>query len=181
MTVSVLTHVQQRPWRGYEDPGLPVGMYISQNAVTGDASGGDMVVIFVFRGEGSAASGRFYNIEQVDAHHSVASTRPFALKATNWDLTGPAGLVNREWTAELTDNSNGVSAMNTIRQFPLPIFLGITAPVASLAAQLEFSVNNVDVTSLVVTVQGYIWEPRSVLTEGGLRRPVDSLYGAGRQ
>lgn len=181
MTVSISTHVQQRPWRGYDDPGLPVGMYIAQNAVTGDASGGDMSVIFEFRGEGSAASGRFFNIEQIECHHSVSTTKSLAMQAVNWDLVGPAGLVNREWEAQLANNSNSIAAMTTSRQFPLPIFLGITAPVPSLAAQVILSIDNVDLTSLVATIQGYIWEPRSVLSQGGLRRPVDSLYGGGKQ
>lgn len=177
MTVSVTDSISIRLWRGYDDPGLPVGMWFAQNAVTGDVTGGDMVVIFVFKPEGDPVSGRFFNIEQMEAHQSNAATHIGALQVTNFETLGPVGLVNRQWRFELENNSNGVAAMNNQLYLPFPLFLGAVAPVASLAAQVEVSVDNVNVTSLVVTLQGYIWEPRSVQAEGGLRRPVDSLYG----
>jgi len=70
--------------------------------------------------------------------------------------------------------------MNNDKYFPLPLFLGSVAPVASLAATIEVGADNIDATSFTVTIQGYIWEPRSIQAPGGLRRPVDSLYGGGR-
>jgi len=73
-----------------------------------------------------------------------------------------------------------VAAMTEAVYFPLPLFLGGAAPVPALAAQVEVGTNNVNMATLLVTIQGYIWEPRSVQAEGGLRRPIDSLYGGGR-
>jgi len=181
VTISVQTHVQQRPWRGYDDPGLPVGMYVAQNAVTADASGGRMTVIFNFRNEGSAASGRYYNIEQIEAQHTGGSAVNVFLIAVNWDLVGPAGLINREWAARTRNGASGLSALSTDTVFPVPIFLGITSPVASLAAQLQIGTDNTNGTAFTTTIQGYIWEARSVLSEGGLRRPMDSLYSSGKQ
>jgi len=180
MTVAVLDSIRNRAWRGYDDPGLPVGMYFAQNSVVGDASGGDMIVIFEFKGEGEAVSGRFYNIEQINAFHSVANTKQGHIQADNWETIGPVGLVNRQWLFTLQDNRNGVAAMTDLMYFPLPLFLGSAAPVASLATQVRVGVDNVDVSSFTVTIQGYIWESRSIQAEGGLRRPVDSLYGGGR-
>jgi len=181
VTVSFRAHVARRSWRGYDDPGLPVGSYITQGAVTGNMSGGNMLVIFEFREEGQAASGRFYNIEQMEVHCTADPTRNIFMQSTNFDIIGAAGLINRNWAAELENNANGISAMVTIRQFPLPIFLGIAAPVPSLSAQVEVGTPNIDLEAFTATLQGYIWEPRSVLSEGGLRRPLDSLYGAGKQ
>lgn len=181
MTVKFSAHVAQRAWRGYDDPGLPVGQWISQGAVAGDATGGEMIVSFIFRAGGAAASGRYYNLEQIEAFHSDPLNQDMALQATNWDELGDVGLINRQWQAFLKGNSNFVAAMSTSEQFPLPIFLGLTSPVPALSCELEISTNNANMESLVVTGQGYIWEPRSVLAEGGLRRPVDSLYGNGRQ
>jgi len=177
VSVAVSDAISIRPWRGYDDPGLPVGMWYAQNAVTGDGSGGDMTVIFEFKGEAEPVSGRFFNIEQMEAHHSGLVTKVCAVQATNWETIGPVGLVNRQWRFEVENNSNNVSAINNQIYFPLPLFLGSVAPIASLAAQIEVSTDNVTVTSFVVTIQGYIWEPRSVQAEGGLRRPIDSLYG----
>lgn len=181
MTAQFIAHVQQRLWRGYDDPGLPVGMYFTQGAVTGDASGGQMVVSFCFRAEGDAASTRFYNIEQMEVFHSDSANKTIALQAVNWDRVASAGLVNRQWHARLINNANGVAAMATDQQFPLPIFLGITSPVPDVVCEINVSTPNINITSFVATMQGYIWEGRSMLSQGGLRRPIDSLYGGGKQ
>lgn len=181
MSVVANESIRIRLWRGYDDPGLPVGMYFAQNAVTGNASGGNAVVIFIFKGEGDPISGRFFNIEQVNFFigASVSSTI-CSLTATNFETLGPVGLVNRQWRFEVEQNGNSVSPMNEQAGFPMPLFLGSAAPLASLATQVEFATNNIDITSFVATIQGYIWEARSIQAEGGLRRPVDSLYGGGR-
>ena len=180
MTIAVSNAISIRPWRGYDDPGLPVGMYFAQNAVTGDASGGDMVILFEFKGEGEPVSGRFFNVEQINIFHSSGTSKSGHIQALNWETIGPVGLVNRHWRFELEPDLSGASAMTDQIYFPLPLFLGSVAPVASLAADLQVAIDNIDLTSLVATIQGYIWEPRSVQAEGGLRRPVDSLYGGGR-
>lgn len=177
MTVIFDAHVQQRTWRGYDDPGLPVGMYITQGSVLGDVSGGNQLVIHAFKGEAEPASGRFFNIEQIDVHFTSAVPTIIFLRAANWEISGPTGLINREWRALLQPNDNDVAAMMNDGAFPLPLFLGIVAPVSDLAVQLELGTDNADGITLFSTIQGYIWEARSVLSEGGLRRPIDSLYG----
>jgi len=179
MTISAINGISPRPWRGYDDPGLPVGMYIAQNSVTGDGSGGRMIVIFQFKGEGEPVSGRFYNIEQINVIASDQTTKLCHLVAINWETLGPVGLVNRRWRFELEDDDAN-SAINDQIYLPLPLFLGSVAPVPSLAAQIEVATGNINLVSFTATIQGYIWEPRSVQAEGGLRRPVDSLYGGGR-
>lgn len=180
MSVVVSNIVSIRPWRGYDDPGLPVGMYFAQNAVTGDASGGGQTIIFVFKGEAEPVSGRFFNIEQINAIHTDTTLTQCSLLANNWETIGPVGLVNRQWRFEVEGNNNGVAAMTDQVHLLLPLFLGSAAPLRDLSSQLEFRHTNIDLSSWIVTIQGYIWEPRSVQAEGGLRRPVDSLYGSGR-
>jgi len=153
-------------------------MYFAQNAVTGDGSGGNMTVIFEFKGEGEPVSGRFFNLEQWSAHRSGVVTSGGSMQATNFETLGPVGLVNRNWRFEIESNGAGVSPpRQQDSRIPIPLFLGSVAPIASLAASLDFAIPNTTATSWVVTIQGYIWEPRSVQAEGGLRRPVDSLYG----
>lgn len=179
MTISVSDTIVPRPWRGYDDPGLPVGMYFAQNAVTGDMTGGDMIVFFLFKAEAEPVSGRFFNIEQINVFHSDTATKSAHVSANNWESVSPAGLVNRQWKLQLITNANDVAAMGHQLYFPLPLFLGQAAPVRDLECQVEVGVDNVTVSSLVVSIQGYIWEPRGMLAPGGLRRPVDSLYGKG--
>lgn len=155
-------------------------MYFAQTAITGDASGGDQLILFEFKGENEPVSGRFFNIEQINVFHTATATHRGHLVINNFETLGPVGLVNRQYVFELENNVNGVAAMNERIYFPLPHFLGSVAPVASLAADFEVGVDNIDLSSLVATIQGYIWEPRSIQAPGGLRRPVDSLYGGGR-
>jgi len=180
MTVSATDSIRIRPWRGYDDPGLPVGMYVAQGAVTGDASGGDMNVFFVFKQEAEPVSGRFFNVEQINVFHTDTTFKFGHIIATNWEAVSAVGLINRQWRFELETNANAFTALNDQIYFPLPLFLGQVAPVRDLQADIAFGVDNVDLTSLVCSIQGYIWEPRSVQAEGGLRRPVDSLYGGGK-
>jgi len=177
VTVLQSAVLRRRPWRGYDDPGLPVGMYVSQASVTGDASGGNMTAVFEFKGEADPVSGWFFNLEQMNVFHSDANFKVGFMVAINFESLGDFGLIDRQWRFELEQNANDVTAMNEQFYPPLPLFLGAVAPVASLAANLLVGVDNVNVTSLNVTIQGYIWEPRSVQAEGGLRRPIDSLYG----
>ena len=180
MTIAVSTTIRRRPWRGYDDPGLPVGMYVGQHTVAGDASGGDMIIFFDFKGEGEPVSGFFFNVEQINVFASVTTVTIAHAVATNWETIGDAGLVNRQWKLGMQNNLNDVSALDSDTYFPLPLFLGSVAPIASLAATLEFGTDNLGVAeSFTATIQGYIWEPRSIQAEGGLRRPVDSLYGGG--
>lgn len=179
MTATFNASIRQRVWRGYDDPGLPTGMYFGQGAVTGDASGGQMRVIFEFRDAGSR-SGRFFNIEQLDAQHTDAVNKNFHVGAVNWERVGDSGLLNRQWRGRVVTNSNGLATTFNTEQVPLPLFLGQTTVVTELASTINVTVDNVDLSSWGVTIQGYIWGPRSTLSEGGLRRPIDSLYGGGR-
>lgn len=178
MTIIVQAVILPRQWRGYDDPGLPVGMFIAQGIVTGDASGGRMAIQFLFRPEGIPVSGRFFNIEQMEATH----TPPVAdgavdLNAAEFDLIGSTTLIDRFWRLE--HRSNGVVGALTWERAPnlLPLFLGAPRRDAAFASQFNVGTLNTLNQTWSVTIQGYIWEPRSVMAEGGLRRPVDSLYG----
>jgi len=177
MTISVSVTIQQRLWRGWADPGLPVGAYIASQVVTGDASGGNQIIFFDFAGEGDPVSGRFYNIEQISSHHTDNADIDGVMIATNWESIGLTGLVNRIWAIRYTSSATGDSGLDGSRLPKLPIFLGQPQPVPDLASTFEFRIPNVLNRPLAAQIQGYIWEPRSVSVDGGLRRPIEALYG----
>lgn len=179
MTVLTRTAIKRRPWRGYDDPGLPVGMYFAQASVLGDASGGDMIIFFSFKGEAEPISGSFYNIEQFNVFDNNTSVHSGHMVAVNFEQVSETGAINRQWRFQLAQNANAFGALNRETYIPLPLFLGPVAPIRDLSADIEIGVDNVLNDTLFATIQGYIWESRSVQAEGGLRRPVDSLYGAG--
>ena len=165
----------QRPWKGYSDPGLPVGMWVAQGTILGDASGGSQAVIFTIKGEGQPLGARFYNVEQVECNFTDQGNFPAELSIQNMDVIGSTGLVTRRLHFDLlTDGvTNSGLQTNTIH---VPIFLG-RPQLIGIAAELVFATPNQLNETLFATAQGYIWEPRSLLTDGGLRRPLDSLYG----
>lgn len=175
MSVQAVFPVIQRPWKGYEDPGLPVGMWVAQGTVTGDMSGGSQDIFFVFKGEGEPLGARYYNLEQLEIHHTSPVNRQGSLHLNNFDIVGTTGLVNRQIHFNLLADNVTDSSLRT-GDVRLPIFVG-RPQLVDLEAQIQCRLNNITTEVLFCTGQGYIWEPRSLLTDGGLRRPLDSLYG----
>lgn len=175
MSVVADFPVIQRPWAGYDDPGLPVGMWIAQGTVSGDMTGGDASVVFVFKPAGNPLGGRFYNIEQLEVHTTNASVNEGGLLFNNFEIVGTTGLVNR--LTHLSLESDGITDAGLIPgDLQLPIFIG-RPQLVDLEAAVQVRLANTTIEVLFATIQGYIWEPRSLLVAGGLRRPPDSLYG----
>lgn len=178
MTVTAKLHVSQRPWRGYLDPGLPVGMYIASGTVLGDGSGGNEVIQFIFRGEGNSVTGRFYNIEQLEVMRASTVAQNGFLESFNFESVGATGLVNYERHLRVeVDEDNFGTALDQSTGPKMPLFLGSAQALADLEAQVNVGFKNGLNITLAASIQGYIWEARSVMAEGGLRRPADSLYG----
>jgi len=179
MTITLATGIAQRIWRGYDDPGLPVGMYLALSSVTGDMSGGSMNISFRFRGEGQPISGRFYNVEQLEVNRTGAPIAGNLASVNFSDSVGPTGLIN--WERRLSLSVLGGVLVNGLNLgesgITLPLFLGTPEANVDLAGELIVGFANTDGLVLAAGIQGYIWEGRSVMAEGGLRRPVDSLYG----
>ncbi len=177
MTIFAETTVRQRLWRGWQDPGLPVGAYIASITVTGDASGGSEFIDFNFAGEGEPVSGRFYNIEQVSSHVAPAASAVGSMTAINWESVGPTGLADRVWLLSWITDGVTAGAMDSQHNPKIPVFLGQPQPIPDLASVVRFLTINVLNRVLFAQIQGYIWQPRSVSVDGGLRRPVEALYG----
>lgn len=179
MSVLFRTPYSPRAWRGYDDPGLPVGMYIAYGVVLGDASGGRQEVEIEFKRANAAVSGNHYNIEQMNVFVAgTVTTLDLKIQAINFERLQNFMIGERIWRYDLSsDGSAAVAGSNQAISFPLPKFLGQGSIVPGEASTFTCSVNNVLSNLLSVAVQGYIWEPRSMMAPGGLRRPIDGLYG----
>lgn len=178
MSVNTNVSLQTRMWRGYTDPGLPVGGYVANGTVVGDATGGNEQLTFIFKESGEPSSGRFYSIEQMDGHITNAVQTNVAMEANNFDRLGPFLIASRVWRVELHITGNGQAAIHYQQGMPpMPLFLGQISRLAGPVSRFIVEVDNVLAEVFVWTIQGYIWEPRSILVEGGLRRPLDALYG----
>lgn len=180
MSIEGLTTITQRLWRGWDDPGLPVGAYIGAQDVTGDASGGVEFVTFRFLGEGAPLSGRYYNIEQITTHYAAAVSGAGSLVALNWDDVGASPLSDRNWAIAYQSDGIGAAGLATggwATGGRMPLFLGQPQSNPLVGTSVFIQIANVLGRVLSATIQGYIWEPRSAMVNGGLRRPVEALYG----
>ncbi len=178
MTITAFASIQTRLWRGYDDPGLPVGMWLAHGQVVGDASGGEQQVGFDFQAEDAPVSSRFWNIEQIDSHKNSTITLAAFISSLNFDRDGAASTITRrDWLFTYVNNLRSVAAIDYVQLPKMPIFLGNSTFEEGIASQVFIGTANVLNVVLVVTIQGYIWEARSILSQGGLRRPLDTLYG----
>lgn len=180
MAVTATETIRQRIWRGYDDPGLPVGMWAGWVQATGDVSGGDVSAHLDFDPvelSPNRRAGRFYNIEQLEMSQSASGNDAAQLLLVNWSIEINGAFTNREYVAQLSTTQAGTSSLflqNTLRR---PIFLGQAAQ-RGVTASVRMVLDNVDSVVYIMWAEGYIWEGRSTQHPGGLRRPVDSLYGA---
>jgi len=175
MTVVIDAAVVPRMWRGYDDPGLPVGNWIAHGVLIGDATGGIMHVQVVFKEEDQPSTGRFYSIEQ---YNVFISTQLVAgdgfIRILSFEVLGPFIIGDRH--SHFTIDPTG-PVFSAGHDFPTtPHFLGQESRLANRFSHVSIGTLNINVSVLSVTVQGYIWEARSVQAPGGLRRPVDSIY-----
>lgn len=173
--------VDVRPYSGYEDPSLPIGAWVAQGGIAGDASGGDLFMIFSFARDDDAQVTELYNLEQV----AIDTTKATGSEAALMDVLNMDQLA---FNRPLTDARYAILLADTISGFgvalleggfaPLPIWLGAPSRVEGDKG-LRFQFDNVDLQLYSIIIQGYIWGPRSVLAPGGPRRPVGGLFGHG--
>ena len=177
MAVTASFRVDVRPYSGFTDPSLPVASWIAQGGVAGDASGGVLDMRFIFQRDGDAQISELFNIEQFSADTSAANSRSLSLETLNMDQLS----ANRLGTAQVWRfTTSVVSGPQTSALFSgsdvLPLWLG--SPNRDEGdAGLRFQWQNIDLLLYFISIQGYMWGPRSVLAEGGPRRPVGGLFG----
>jgi len=180
MSVILDAAVVPRMWRGWDDPSYPVGAYIASSTLLGDATGGVMQINFPFKFEAAPADGRFYNIEQISAFATTSFSPPIEgfIRVISFETLASAVIGERQYRFLIGQNLPAASAGFDFP--PMPLFLGQSSRLTagSIAfSHLQIGTFNVDLTAWSVDIQGYIWEPRSILSDGGLKRPVDVLYG----
>ena len=182
MSVIVDAPVVPRMWRGWDDPSYPVGAYIANGVLIGDATGGTMQVNFPFKFEAAPADGRFYNIEQISAFVAGLALSPAIsgfIRVISFETLGPFVIGERQYRFLIEENLPLSSAGFDFP--PMPLFLGQSSRLTagSIAfSHLQIGTANLNLSVLSVDIQGYIWEARSILSaEGGLKRPADALYG----
>lgn len=179
MTVSVTFRVDIRPYSGYSDPGLPIAAWIAQGGIAGDASGGNVILNFFFQLDDDPLISELFNLEQIAADTDGATSQEFIITFRNMDnLAFNRQLSDRIWRFQTTASLAGFSALTLDRADVLPLWIG--APNRDEGdSGIRIQAANVLNRLYQITLQGYLWGPRSVLAEGGPRRPPGGLFGDG--
>ena len=174
--------MRRRIWRGYDDPGLPSGMWYGWVQGTGDVSGGSIILDVTLEPAEAGPvvpglSGVHYSLENIVVQSTFNSTTNGILRLINLTPPEAGALYTKQYTVGYSANEPGDAAMLIGTQLlQRPLFLGSRQLVSTVAA-LRFEVDNTDAEVIVFWAEGYLWEARSISAPGGLRRPVDSLYG----
>jgi len=177
VAVSGEFRVDVRPYSAYEDPGLPVAAYIAQAGLAGDASGGDLFIDFLFKRSDDEFVSELFNLELVSIDTTVETARNFMISTLNMDSLAPNRPASPQKWRVRTQAAPGGTAMDAAAPMnnQLPFWLG--SPNRSEGnGGLRFQTPNVDTILYAVTIQGYVWGPRSVLAPGGPRRPGTGLF-----
>lgn len=177
MAVATTTRIQNRPFRAFEDPGLPQGLWVAATTLSGDASGGLANIQVLFQLSAEPLSGLYYNLEQWSfSDDGIDSGGPdIEVNVVNLDFVTPATPI-AQWSWGSVRHIGAGKPGNSSNSMPRPLFLG-TPNAPGNTAQVIFGTDNVNGSFYRCVAQGYIWGPRSVLAPGGLRRPVDGIYG----
>lgn len=172
MSLAFDFRVDIRPYSGYSDPSLPIGSWIAEGGAAGNASGGIMTMRFLFQRDGDAQISELFSVEQlaIDTTNNLAQT--FVMRTQNMDSLAPSRAATDQRWFVTTDaiNTVGESAMGLSKTI-LPLWLG-TPNRNEGDAGLAFETLNTDLLLYFIGIQGYLWGPRSVLADGGPRRPV---------
>jgi len=177
VTVAGEFRVDVRPYSGYDDPSLPIAAWIAQAGIVGDASGGSVFIDFLFQRSDDPQISELFNLEQLSADTSTGVDRSFSIETLAMDTLAPNRPASPQKWADNVFNVSGVGiAATSIRSTELPLWLGAPNRVEGNGG-IRIIFTNINLLLYAVTVQGYMWGPRSVLAQGGPRRPLDGLFG----
>lgn len=176
MTVVGQQPAKQRLWRGYDDPGLPIGSWVAWIQATGDATGGDAFMQIIIEPEAQSVTGRYFNLEGLELFAETNTTTDAEITIIGFSELTDGAFANRRWTVNLESNSFGNAAMEIRELLPRPIFLG-KKELGDSASVVQAVIDNTDGRVSILRAEGYIWDARSNQARGGARRPVDALYG----
>jgi len=180
MTIGVSARARHMPFRGPDDVSMPSGMWVADVEVTGDASGGEMVLNVILT-ESAQADESFYSLEQFAYQTDQDSGLLSTFSAFNMrNYADPAS--PRSMTYNTGPGINGEAG----RHGPLPrdtggltpLFLG-QGPGVNVAAQLFIGLTTTNTLAVAFRTHlwGYRWGGQAMDTPTGPRRPLGSVFG----
>lgn len=177
MAIAFLTHVEYRPWRGFEDPALPAGFWVADGVDTGDATGGLHTIDHIFRAAGDPLSGRLFSMDSMTVTVGTATSFDAVLVVTGFDwLAIPNRRVSsRSYSVHIVTNT--VAGAPRYNRTPRNLFLGpMSGQVGISSSSISLAINNVDGQGFSFFAQGYWWDVGAITAPGGPQRPATSLF-----
>ena len=180
MVVTATFRVDVRPYSGYDDPSFPIAAWIAQGGVAGDPSGGAVFMDFLFQRSDDNQVSELFSLEQFSADTTGNLDDAGVVETLNMDSLAPNRPASTQKWQFRTEGLGATLAVSvtSLRSLGLPLWLG-TPNRTEGNGGLRVLFTNVDLRLYAITLQGYMWGPRSVLAPGGPRRPVSGLLGNG--
>lgn len=171
MAVEQRKDLEYRGFSGYEDPRYPSGMYEVEGAMIGDATGGNMVLLFDYSLATSPFNSQFYSLEDIRITTFQAVDALAELAVVNFDSS-----VTTRYTMELVANESGFASLRLNDALAvIGLFLGRQSS-RSANMSLSITLDNDDTILTRAFIAGYLWSARSVAVPGGPQRPPTGLY-----
>jgi len=179
MATGVGQRIRHLPFRGTDDPSLPVGMWICDVESTGDASGGENSLDVIFSDVGNPEEG-FFSLEQLLDQHDVVTSEERALIFNNQrNFLSPTTPITSTFLLASGTGLLGRTGFLGRDANILPYFLGTPPRVVSgVQLFIRLSISNTDLIAFRMHCWGYRWGARAFDTPTGPRRPVGSVFGA---
>lgn len=172
MSIITVFDIQRRAENGYADPSLPIAVWQVGATVIGNASGGVMSAQINLKAAG-VPPGNFFSLEEVSASaQAVTTNAAVQLEIINLGTALPS-LPPRVFSIPLLVQDSNAELHSEFTQPKL--FLG-RAQTTVAAAVLTFTIDNNNGRVMDVTARGYMWTPRSILSDGGIRRPLSGMF-----
>jgi len=176
MSVVANFRVDTRPYAGYSDPGFPIASYVASGSLTGDGTGGIVQITFIFQNNEADIVTERYNLEQlhVDAESAVNVACIMQAQGMDHRAFPFQVLIEQRWGMVLITDTVGDAPVSLGDLAGLPLWLGMPQPEVDAGVRFQFT--NTDTIVFNASIQGFIWGPRSILVDGGPKRPPNGYF-----
>ena len=178
MAVSEDVPVVLRRFNGFSDPRMPIGFWAGQGIVTGTATGGSSFINFILAPAQANRLSLMFSLEQLTCKTSDVTATSAVLDVAGCDEMSTRFSVIRPEVAFVLEAVADPS-FATIRADMLPGLRGIWLGEQidpTIGMSMNVGTPNINLEVFSARAQGYVWNPRSVLADGGPGRPPTGLY-----
>ncbi len=178
MSVAITARIDYRSGSAFADPGLPAGVWWGDAAIEGDASAGFASVQLLFQLSTVPFSARMFTLEAMGVTINAAVATVCRINTTNMGiLVVGRPMTARPWIHAMLSDGITNSALPT--GLPTrPVWLGPPSD-RTLTSDLRADVPNPGAgVTLRFFASGFMWEPGALNAPGGVRRPLENIFGA---